>query len=162
MKVSIPLRILGDGPLRAELEAEALQNRLTNVSFKGRLARPEVLAAVKGARFVVLPSECYENFPVVVAEAFACGVPVVGSALGSVAELVGDGRTGLQFKAEDPDDLAAKVQWAWEHPKEMEAFGLNARAEYEARYTADCKYASLMKIYERAIREGTQAEKPTA
>jgi len=161
MKIPIPLRILGDGPLRVELEAETLRNRLTNVSFKGRLARQEVLAATKGARFVVLPSECYENFPVVVAEAFACGVPVVGSALGSVAELVGDGPTGLQFKPEDPDDLAGKVQWAWEHPKEMEVFGLNARAEYEAKYTADCKYGSLMKIYERAIREGKQPDKHT-
>jgi glycosyltransferase involved in cell wall biosynthesis len=149
---NIGLRILGDGPLRGELEAEALENHLTNVSFEGRRERSEVLAAMKGARFLVLPSECYENFPVVVAEAFACGVPVLASRLGSLAEIVGDHRTGLQFKPEDHQDLAAKVQWAWDHGKEMEGFGLAARAEFETKYTADCKYISLMTIYERALK----------
>jgi glycosyltransferase involved in cell wall biosynthesis len=149
----IPLRIIGDGPLRDELQSEATRGGLTAVSFDGRLERAEVMAAIQGARFVVMPSECYENFPVVIAEAFACGTPVVASALGSTAEIVDDGRTGLHFKAGDGEDLAAKVQWAWTHAQRMEEFGRAARAEYLAKYTADCKYRSLMLLYTRVMEE---------
>jgi glycosyltransferase involved in cell wall biosynthesis len=149
----IPLRIIGDGPLRDELQSEAARCGLTAVSFDGRLERAAVMAAIQGARFVVMPSECYENFPVVIAEAFACGTPVVASALGSTAEIVDDGRTGLHFRPGDAEDLSTKARWAWTHAREMEGFGRAARAEYLAKYTADCKYRSLLQLYTRVVRE---------
>ena len=65
-------------------------------------------------------------------------------------ELVCDGRTGLHFTCGDPNDLAAKVDWAWSHPNEMDAMGREARAEYEAKYTAERNYEMLMEIYQRA------------
>ncbi len=106
---------------------------------------------MKRARFLVFPSEWYEGLPLTVAEAFACGVPVIASRLGSMAEIVQDGETGLHFAASDPEDLAAKVEWAWTHPREMERMGRNARAEYEAKYTAERNYQLLMQISERAV-----------
>jgi glycosyltransferase involved in cell wall biosynthesis len=48
-------------------------------------------------------------------------------------------------------NLAARVEWAWAHPEEMAAMGRAARAEYEAKYTAERNYPMLMKIYEQAI-----------
>jgi glycosyltransferase involved in cell wall biosynthesis len=66
-------------------------------------------------------------------------------------EIVEDGRTGLHFRPGDPEDMAAKVEWAWTHQKEMEAMGRAARAEYEAKYTAERNHQMLMKIYEQAI-----------
>jgi glycosyltransferase involved in cell wall biosynthesis len=83
-------------------------------------------------------------------EAFACGVPLVASRLGAMEETIEDGRTGLHFTAGDPDDLAAKVEWAWTHPERMEEMGRAARAEYEAKYTAERNYQMLMDIYQRA------------
>jgi len=88
--------------------------------------------------------------PLTIAEAFTCGVPVVASRIGSMIELVEDGRTGLHFAPGDPADLAAKVEWAWTHPKEMEEMGLAARREYETKYTAEQNYDALMRIYETA------------
>ncbi len=106
---------------------------------------------LKGAQFLVFPSECYENFPVTVVEAFACGVPVIGSRLGAMKEIVENGRTGLHFAPGDPDDLAAKIDWALTHPKSMEEVGREARAEYEAKYTATRNYQMLMDIYHRVL-----------
>ena len=103
------------------------------------------------ARFLVLPSLCYENFPLTIAEAFACGVPVIASRLGSMAEIVADGKTGLHFSAGDDADLAAKVEWAWTHPEQMQIMGREARAEYEAKYTAKRGLDNLMSVYRQAL-----------
>jgi len=148
LAVQIPLVLAGDGPERARLEAAV--SDVGDVRFLGRVPREEVMAALHQARFVVFPTECYENFPLTVAEAFACGVPVIASRLGATAEIVTDGRTGLCFTPGDPDDLAAKVTWAWTRPHEMGAMGQAARAEYEAKYTPERNYEMLMEIYERA------------
>lgn len=146
----IPLEVVGDGPERAEMEA--LAAGLQHARFRGRLSREQTGAAMKRARFLVFPSEWFECFPMTILEAFACGVPVIASRVGAMEEIVTDGRTGLHFTAGDAADLAAKVEWAWTHPREMQAMGRAARAEYEARYTADRNYEMLMDIYRRAIR----------
>lgn len=145
----IPLRIVGSGPLLEEVRRRA--DGMPDVEVMGPLDRDRVLAAMKRTRFLVFPSECYENFPLAIAEAFACGLPVVASRLGAMAELVEDGRTGLLFEPGNPDDLAAKVDWAWTHPERMAEMGREARREYERQYTAERNYETLMDIYARAM-----------
>lgn len=152
----IPLRVAGDGPLRAELEADASRHGLSSISFHGHLAPDHLPPVMKCARFLVFPSEWYETFGRVAIEAFACGVPVIASRLGAMEEIVEDGRTGLHFTPGDAGDLAAKVEWAWTHPVEMEAMGRAARAEYEAKYTAERNYQMLMEIYGRVIGDRSQ------
>ncbi len=147
---SIPLHIVGDSPAREQLQAEALREGLTNVEFKGQLPREQTLAAINRARFLVFASEWYENFPVTIAEAFACSTPVICSRLGAMQEIVSDGRTGLHFIPADSEDLAAKAEWAWTHPEPMLAMGAQARSEYESKYTAEKNYPLLMEIYNRA------------
>ena len=147
----IPLLIVGDGPLRAELEARVAQRHLSDVSFKGHLGREQVLAAMKRARFVIVPSECYENFPATICEAFSCGAPVICSRLGAMEELVKHGCTGLHFDPGDSEDLAAKVEWAWDHPAEVELMGQEARIQYAGKYTSERNYEMLMEIYQRTI-----------
>jgi glycosyltransferase involved in cell wall biosynthesis len=71
-------------------------------------------------------------------------------------EIVHDGQTGLHFTPGDADDLARKVEWAWAHPDEMRKMGQNARAEYEANYTADRNYKMLIDVYQQAIVEARQ------
>ncbi len=147
----VPLVVGGDGPERQELEAQAAQWRLVQVSFRGHLTRSESLATIKGARFLILPSEWYENFPVTIAEAFACGVPVICSRLGAIQEIVAHGRTGLHFTPGNPESLAGQVDWAWHHRQEMAEMGHQARREYESKYTARMNYPRLLEIYTRAI-----------
>ena len=84
----------------------------------------------------------------VIAEAFACSLPVVASRLGAMRELIEDGVTGLHFQPVDPADLAAKVRWAAENPSDMRRMGENARRVYEDRYTPESNYRELMAIYD--------------
>ena len=98
------------------------------------------------------PSEgFYETFGLVAVEAFACGVPVIASRIGVMVEIVEDGRTGLHFTPSDAENLAEKVEWAWNHPDEMAEMGKTARRQYEDKYTAENNYQMLMDIYRRTI-----------
>jgi glycosyltransferase involved in cell wall biosynthesis len=147
----IPLKIAGDGPLREELCRVTGQKGLHSIEFLGRLSPGEVTPLMHGARFLVLPSICFENFPLAIAEAFACGLPVIASRLGALAEIVADGSTGLHFSPGDAGELAAKVQWAWAHAENLEPMGRAARREFQERYQASSNYKRLMQIYELAM-----------
>ncbi|MCU1303523.1 MAG: glycosyl transferase group 1 [Candidatus Sulfotelmatobacter sp.] len=146
----IPLHIVGDGPCQEQIEIEKSVGKLTSVIYRGRLPRTETLAAIKKARFLVFPSEWYEGFPVTIAEAFACGVPVVSSRLGAMQEIITDSVTGLHFEAGNVQDLRRKAEWAWQHPEEMQAMGRRARREFEQKYTAAQNILMLEEIYEFA------------
>jgi glycosyltransferase involved in cell wall biosynthesis len=156
----IPLLIAGDGPIRAELEAEVEKQGLRNVIFKGHLSKTDTISTIRGARFLVFPSEWPEGFPMTIAESFACGVPVVCSEIGSLPEIVSSGKTGLLFRTGDPGHLAQTALHAWNNFEATGALGRNARVEYQARYTPRQNYRQLMDIYERAVHG--RAEEPVA
>jgi glycosyltransferase involved in cell wall biosynthesis len=147
----IPLKIAGDGPLKAKVAEFAQRENLTNVQILGQCSRGEVLVLMKQARFLVFPSQWYEGFPLTIAEAFACAVPVIAARLGALPEIVADGLTGLHFNASDAEDLAAKALWAWSHPDELAEMGRQARATYQNKYTAEHNYEMLMNVYHLAI-----------
>lgn len=151
--LDIPLVVAGDGPMRAAVEASPSPH----VKAIGWRSGPEIAAEMGRCRFMVMPSEWYEGFPMTLVEAFSLGRPVLVSRLGSMAEVIEDGVTGLHVNPGDPRDLAAKVRWAYDHPDAVAEMGRNARAVYEQRYTADRNYAMLMAIYEQAMRERAAA-----
>jgi glycosyltransferase involved in cell wall biosynthesis len=147
-----PLRVIGDGPME-DLAREA-QAAIPGFEWLGRLSAGEVLKAVGGAAFVVMPSECFEGLPRVVIESFAKGTPVVASDIGSLAELVEPGCNGLLFPSGDARSLAARARELFEDPESLARMRRSARAEYEARYTADANHSILMHIYEQARLQG--------
>jgi glycosyltransferase involved in cell wall biosynthesis len=155
-KLNIPLVILGGGPQLGALETDANRQGLTTVSFRGTTPRDKTLAMMRNARVLIFPSEWYENFPVTIAESFACGVPVICSRMGAMQEIVEAGRTGLHFTPGDPTSLAEKVEWAWNHPQAMTIMGHEARHEFETKYTAEKNYPILMEIYKHALRSQHQ------
>lgn len=143
----IPLRIIGDGPLAGQV-IEATK-RLSQVKWLGRRPMSEVYHLMGEAAMLIFPSKWYETFGRVAVEAFAKGTPVVAAGLGAIAELVERDRTGLHFCPGDPQDLAAKVDWLLERPKELARMRREARLEYETKYTAEKNYQQLIEIYER-------------
>ncbi len=145
--LAIPLRIIGDGPLADTIRHCDDQA----VKGLGQKARPEVIKEMRRAAFLIMPSECYESFPLVIAEAFATALPVITSRLGSMGEIIDDSVTGLHFQPGDPADLAAKVRWAVDNPSDMRRMGENARRVYEDRYTPESNYRQLMAIYDAAV-----------
>jgi glycosyltransferase involved in cell wall biosynthesis len=154
---SIPLRIRGDGPLLSAARSAADDPR-SRIEWLPRVSDDDLLRLFQEAAALVWPSEgLYESFGLVAVEAFACGIPVIASNAGAMAEVVRDHITGLHFRSGDASDLAAKVKWAWSHREEMHAMGNAARIEYESRYTPERNYKLLIDVYEEAIEARAQA-----
>ncbi len=144
------LEIVGDGTMRAAVDLGVAKSA-GRIRAAGAKSRAYCLEAMCRALFVVVPSICYENFPLAIVEAFACGTPVLASRLGAMAEIVEDGRTGLLFAPGDAADLAAKMEWLTDHPEVCAAMGRAARAVFEERYTAERNFESLMEIYQQVL-----------
>lgn len=145
--LSYPLKIVGDGPLAAEVAAA----NVPSVSSLGRLAPELVGSEMENAAFLVLPSTWYEMFPMVIPEAFSRGLPVVVSRLPGLSSLIEEGVTGLSFDPRCPEDLRTKVEWAIQHPAEMASMGSNARQRYLTHYTPQANYEKLVAIYQDVV-----------
>ena len=148
-KCELPLKIVGDGPLKKTVE----QNQIKSGEFLGVKDKVEVLDLIKNAEFVIMPSICYEGFPMVLVEAFACGTPALVARLGSMQEIINPNITGLYFETGNANDLAEKVRWLVDHPEQVRQMGHNARQEYLVKYTPEKNYEMLMDIYNQAIEE---------
>jgi len=141
------LTIMGNGPLFDQVKD--VEKSSTNITVLGPCSQDQVFAYLKSSVALIMPSTFYETFGRTIIEAFATGTPVIAANHGAMAEIIQDGKTGLLFTAGDWSDLAIKVRWASEHHPEMAEMGNNSRAEFEAKYTADKAYDSLMDIYEQ-------------
>jgi glycosyltransferase involved in cell wall biosynthesis len=146
----IPLKLCGGGPLEGLVQEHAARSG-GSIDVVPFAPRQQVFDLMKGASFLIWPSEAVESFGLVALEAFACGVPVISSGLGPMAELVAENQTGMAFRAGDPDDLAEKCGWAWEHKTEMCRMGNAAREKYESQHSAEHNYSRLVEIYQDAI-----------
>jgi glycosyltransferase involved in cell wall biosynthesis len=149
---SVKLKIVGDGALRPALEARARSENL-NIEFAGMQSRPAVLEAVSNAELLIVPSEWYEGFPMVIAESFACGTPVLASRIGSLEELVDDGVTGKKFRAADSEGIANAVRLALADKPKLCQMRSNARAYFDAHLTEEKNYMQLINIYSDVIKE---------
>ncbi|MBI4681433.1 MAG: glycosyltransferase family 4 protein [Nitrospirae bacterium] len=146
------LKIVGGGPLKAEMELYAKSKGAQNVvEFLGHKSHEEVIALMKKARFIVVPSEWYENFPYVILEAFACGKAVIGSRIGGIPELVVDHETGLSYVPYDSDDLSSKIKNLLDNPDMTVKMGENARKFVKEKLNAEKHYEKLMEIYRNVL-----------
>ena len=117
------LRIVGDGPLRGELEARARVAGVDDrIEWSGSLSSDGVRAAIWEARAFVLPCRIDEDgdrdgMPTVLVEAMMAGVPVISTDVAGIGELVRDGETGMLVRADDPQDLAAAIERVLNEPR---------------------------------------------
>jgi glycosyltransferase involved in cell wall biosynthesis len=138
---SFPLKVVGDGPLEGEVAGVA------GVEWLGVRSRDEVLRLMREAALLVFPSECYENFPVTLVEAFATGLPVLAASGGVAGDVVRAQAAGLAFRAGDPADLAATAARMLLNHEWRRGVERAARAAYERDYTAERAYERLMAVY---------------
>jgi glycosyltransferase involved in cell wall biosynthesis len=151
---NLPLKIVGDGELRHRLQTLCIQYGL-NVEFLGYQQPAQVHRLLQHARFVIMPSECYEGFPVTIAEAFAYGKPVLGSNLGSINEIIQDNINGRKFAFGSADSLAACMQSMWSDHPQLALMSKNARADFENYYNPDANLKLLQHIYQQVIQRKT-------
>lgn len=145
-ELDFPLKIVGSGPLENYVKQRI--STLKNVEYLGQKSFEDVNSLIDKAGFLVLPSECYENFPRVIVEAFAQAKPVIASRMGAMAELVRDGETGLHFKAGNSVQLANQVKRLINDCELAKDMGINARKIFENTYTMEKNYQQLINIYQ--------------
>lgn len=150
--LNVRCAIYGDGPLRERLETYAREHDLGRVVFAGRIQHEHLLQAIRQARLVVLPSEWYENCPYSILEAFACGRPVIASAIGGIPELVVDDRTGLTFEPGNYMQLRKKILDLLNDSERITDMGKTARDFVEHNFSPGNFYKTLMEIYQTALR----------
>ncbi|MCC6422626.1 MAG: glycosyltransferase family 4 protein [Phycisphaerales bacterium] len=146
----IPLKIIGDGVMRPMVEQAA--GEIPGIQWMGRLPMEQVMHHLGEAAMLVFPSIWYEGQPRTMVESFAKGTPIVASNLGSMAEMIDDGRTGRLFWPGDSAALARTVDELWQNPSQLASMRQQARLEYEMHYSADINHQMLMGIYADAIR----------
>jgi glycosyltransferase involved in cell wall biosynthesis len=145
------LRIVGDGDLRGELERLAATAPEVPIRILGQLAADVTQDEISRACLLVLPSECFETFGLVILEAFALGTPVAVSNIGPLPSIVQPGKNGVIFEPGDPQSLLAAVRAVWEKTGELESLAAGARRSFETLYTEDVNYRMLMTIYGQAM-----------
>ena len=141
----LPLKIVGSGPL-----ASLAERPVDGVEWLGRRSKADVLALMRDAAVLVLPSTCYENCPMTLLEAFATGLPVIASGHGALAEFVRHDVTGRHVRPGDAADLGEALRWAAAHRERLRDMGAEARREFADRYTARQNYARLLAVYAEA------------
>lgn len=123
----ITLKIAGSGGAEEEFKQLVRQKGLANIEFLGFQDKPSVFGLTMNAKFVVVPSEWYENFPFSVIESFLFSKPVVGSRIGGIPELVLHEQTGLLFEAGNISELRANLLKLWDDEEAIQKWGINAR-----------------------------------
>jgi glycosyltransferase involved in cell wall biosynthesis len=140
------LVIVGDGPLRAELEQEIEDRGLTSrISLRGALPEAEALAEIGSSDVFVLPS-LMEGLPVVLVEAMALSKPVIAACVAGIPELIRDGETGLLFRPGDWDHLAEKMLLLAEDAQLRARVAGRARPSIEREYDIDAAVEPLVKL----------------
>jgi glycosyltransferase involved in cell wall biosynthesis len=147
----ISFKIIGDGPERNKLEQRAADLKLNGTKFYGHKKREETLSILGRAAFLVLPSICYEGFSMVILEALSMGVPVITTDLGGAPEIIRNDENGFIVPPKDVEILSEKMLDLINDKKLCQNLGLNARKDYEERYTPQRNFDMLMAIYKKTI-----------
>lgn len=122
------LVIVGDGPMLNELQRMAKEN----IVFTGRKSWKDLKPIVSRARFMVIPSEWYENCPLSVIESLCLGTPVLGARIGGIPELIGEPAAGLTFESGNMEDLTTKIEQMFDMGFDYENIAEMSRIKYDA------------------------------
>lgn len=146
----VPVRVAGRPSEALEVAAQAAKN----VKLVGRLDRAQVDEFYARARFVVVPSVCFESFGLAAAEAMGHGLPVIASRIGGLPEVVEDGTTGLLSEPGDAAELADGMQFLWDRPDVGRQMGEAGREKALREYAPEVFFRRLTDAYARAIEIG--------
>lgn len=114
---NVTVHICGSGPYADETERQAAT--LNNVRYHGYVSDDQLAELRRESTAAVVPSIWMENSPLTIYESFATGLPVVGSDIGGIPELVADGERGHTFTPKSVDDLVAAVENVLDHDYSM-------------------------------------------
>jgi glycosyltransferase involved in cell wall biosynthesis len=146
LRFGFPLRIAGDGPELSTLKAMASVETI----FLGRISNDAVLDEMRKAAVVVVPSLCYENFPLAILEAFACATPVIASRCGSITEMIESGETGILTPTGDVEALGQNICRIIADRDLARKLGEKARRRFVEHFSLEQSLQALENIYKKA------------
>jgi len=153
----VQLLIIGDGPLRRQLHAlTASLGMRDRVEFLGAVPHAAVLSWMRKAAMLVLPgirtaTGREEGLGMVLLEAAATGLPIVGSRVGGIPECMLEGKTGFLVPERDEDALARRMAELLEDPVRRHRMGAAGRALVEERFDIDRQTAVLENFYDSLL-----------
>ncbi len=141
----LTLCVAGEGPLKAPLQQYVKEKGLTNIHFLGQLDKKQLDSYYAGSAALVVGSQWYEGFPMVITEAYAHGLPVIAGNIGNMGSLIEGGKTGVLYAYDSKEELRRAVSdfAGQEHSKMRQC----ARAYYEKRLSPQGNLAILEQIY---------------
>lgn len=143
----IKLYVAGDGVLKDKIMSYEHKGK---VKYLGWVSGEKKDLLIKNARALIVPSECHENFPLVILEAMALGTPTIASKMGGMQYLVEDGVSGKLFEAGNHKDLIEKIKY-FSDDFVVSKMGKMAQEVYENNYTPEIIYNELMQVYRDVI-----------
>lgn len=153
-----PLYIVGDGESRGELQALITDLNLQNrVKLLGPRWGSEVQSLIRTSRFVVIPSEWYDNLPLILCQAYAMAKPVIASAINGIPEYVENGVDGLLFEAGNAEELARCIDRLSADTPMLCAMARNARRKAEADFDYQAYWRTLHPLLEELVSKRTTA-----
>jgi glycosyltransferase involved in cell wall biosynthesis len=147
-KAGVRVVVAGDGP-----EGEALRAEFPEFTFLGHVSSDRIAELLLDARAAVVPSIGMENSPIAVLEPLAAGVPVIGSRVGGLPELVRDGIDGLLVPPGDIGALAEALTTLANDPEAAARMGAAGRIRVSTEFTPATHLERLLAIYRRALGE---------
>lgn len=148
-KFNTKLNVIGDGPLRKELEDK--YEHLSNVNFLGKLDSKDVLSYMSKSKYIIVPSIWYEGFPMTIIESYSVNTPVISSNIGSLKEVVINEITGFHFENNNINSLENTLKKAL-HYSDYDKLQRNINEQYEKKYTPSANFKMLINIYEEVVR----------
>ncbi|WP_025749556.1 glycosyltransferase family 4 protein [Priestia megaterium] len=148
-EVNTKLNVIGDGPLRKELEGK--YEHLSNVKFLGKLDSKDVLSYMSKSKYIIVPSIWYEGFPMTIIESYSVNTPVISSNIGSLKEVVTNEVTGFHFENNNINSLENTLKKAL-HYSDYDKLQKNINEQYEKKYTPSANFKMLINIYEEVVR----------
>ncbi len=149
--VGAPTVIVGDGPEMMNLAKQAP----ANVTFTGWLDDEAIGAQMRNARFLVVPSLWYENFPLVLLTAMAHGRPILASNAGSVGQIVKSRGVGTEFETGSPESLSATIRSLWNDHELLAEWSNRGQELATTEFTPQHHLALLKTAYDDARTIGT-------
>ncbi len=154
----VHLNIIGNGPEKEELQQFTHTLGIpSNVHFLGNMERKQLLSQYKNADLFVLPSIVYKNqtegLGVVLLEAMASGVPVIGSNIGGIPDIIKDDVNGLLVPPGDPQALADAIIRILKNPDLAERFRKAGQETVRDRFSWDVITDQFVEVYQEILKE---------
>ncbi len=157
---AVKFLVVGDGPLRKDIEAAASEESVIRRNFIFTGYREDIPRLLSIMDIFVHPSGVREGLPLAVAEAMACGIPVVAGDVGGTSEIVKHGETGLLVPPGDIYALAESIVFLVENPEKAAEMGRRGREVVEERFSSGLMVDKIENLYGRLMALHKHSEEP--